>query len=42
MVSENKEVGTDFFKSTRMRIKRRNAPPVNEFDEDDYDGECHN
>ena len=40
MVSENEEVGTNFFKSVRMKIKRQSAPPVNEFDEDGYDGEC--
>ena len=39
MVSENEEVGADFFESTRMRIKGRSAPPLNEFDEEDYDGE---
>ena len=40
MVSENEEVGADFFKSARMRIKGQSAPLVNEFDEDGYDGEC--
>ena len=39
MVLENEEVGADFFKSARMRIKGRSAPPVNEFDEDGYNGE---
>ena len=39
MVSENEEVGADFFESARMRIKGRSAPPVNEFDEDSYNGE---
>ena len=40
MVSENEEVGADFFKSARMRIKGQSALPVNKFDEDGYDGEC--
>ena len=39
MVSENEEVGADFFKSARMKVKRRSTPPLNEFDENDYDGE---
>ena len=39
MVSENEEVSANFFKSASMRIKGQNAPPVNEFDEDGYDGE---
>ena len=39
MVSENEEVGADFFKSARMRIKGQSTPPVNEFDEDGYAGE---
>ena len=34
MVSENEEVGANFFKSARMRIKGQSAPPVNEFDKD--------
>ena len=38
MVSENEEVGADFFKSARMRIKGQSAPPMNEFDEDSYNG----
>ena len=39
MVSEDEEVGVDFFKSARAGVKRRSTPPLNEFDEDDYDGE---
>ena len=39
MVSKSKEVGTNFFKSTRLRIKGQSAPPVNEFHEDSYNGE---
>ena len=39
MVSENEEVGADFFKSARMTLKRQSTPPRSEFDEDDYDGE---
>ena len=38
MVLEN-EVSADFFKSARMRINGQSAPPVNEFDEDSYNGE---
>ena len=40
MVSKDEEVGVDFFKSTRMKVKRRSTPPLNEFDKDEYDGEC--
>ena len=36
MVSENEEVGADFFESARMRTEGQSAPPVNEFDEDGY------
>ena len=39
MVSENEEVGADFFKSSRLRTERQSAPPVNEFNEDGYNGE---
>ena len=39
MVLKDEEVGVDFFKSARMKIKRLSTPPLNEFDENDYDGE---
>ena len=39
MVSENEEVGADFFKSTLMKVNKRSTSPLNEFDEDEYDGE---
>ena len=39
MVSEDEEVRVDFFKSVRMKFKKRSTPPLNEFDEDDYDME---
>ena len=39
MVSKDEEVGADFFKTARMRVRRRSTPPLNEFEEDDYDGE---
>ena len=35
MVSENEEVGANFFKSARMNLKRRSTPPLDEFDETD-------
>ena len=39
MVSEDEEVGADFFKSARLKTERRSAPPVNDFNEDGYNGE---
>ena len=39
MVSEDEEVGADFFKSARLETERRSAPPVNDFNEDGYSGE---
>ena len=39
MVSENEEVGADFFESARLRTERQSAPPVNEFGEDGYNRE---
>ena len=34
MVSEGEEGGVDFFKSARMKVKRRSTPSLNEFDEE--------
>ena len=34
MVSEDEEVGADFFKSARLKTERQSAPPVNDFNED--------
>ena len=39
MVSEDEEVGADFFKSARLRTERQSTPPVNDFNEDGYSGE---
>ena len=39
MVSEDEEVGADFFKSARLKTERRSAPPVNDFNEEGYSGE---
>ena len=39
MVAEDEEVSANFFKSARMRVKRRSTLPLNEFNENDYDGE---
>ena len=39
MVSEDEEVGANFFKTMRMRVRGRSTPPLNEFDEDDNNGE---
>ena len=39
MVSENEEVGADFFQSARLRTERQNTPPVNGFNEDGYNRE---
>ena len=39
MVSENQQVGANFFKSAQMKVKRRSTPPLNEFDKNGYDEE---
>ena len=39
MVSEDEEVGVDFFKSTRLSANKRSTQALNEFDENNYDGE---
>ena len=39
MVLKDEEVDANFCKSTRTRVKRQSTPPLNEFNEDDYDGE---
>ena len=39
MLSEDEEVGMDFFESTRISANKQSTPPLNEFNEDDYEGE---
>ena len=39
MVSEDKEVGVDFFKSAQVMAKGRSTPALNEFNENEYEGE---
>ena len=39
MVSEDEEVGVDFFESAQMMANKRSTPAMNEFNEDDYEGE---
>jgi hypothetical protein len=39
MVSENKDVGEDFFKAAHLATERGGTPALNEFDESEYDGE---
>ena len=39
MVSENEEVHVDFFELACMSANRRSTPALNEFDENDYEGE---
>ena len=38
MVSEDEEVGEDFFKSARVTTRTGTAPALNEFNEGEYDG----
>ena len=38
-VSEDEEVGVNFFESARMSVKRGATPTLNEFKESEYDGE---
>mgnify|MGYP000273496517 CR=1 FL=1 len=39
MVSEDEEVGVDFFESARISANKWSTPALNEFSKDDYDGE---
>jgi hypothetical protein len=39
MVSEDEEVGVDFFDAAHLTSERMSTPTLNEFDESDYDGE---
>ena len=39
MVSEDEEVGVDFFESSYVWTRERSTPALNEFDEGKYDGE---
>jgi hypothetical protein len=39
MVSEDEEVGVDFFEAAHLVTERANTPTLNEFDETEYDGE---
>jgi lipocalin len=39
MVSEDDEVGIDFFEAAHLTMERVSAPTLNEFDESEYDGE---
>jgi hypothetical protein len=39
MVSEDEEVGVDFFETAHLATGRAGTPTLNEFDESEYDGE---
>ena len=39
MISEDEEVGVDFFESAQITARGRSTPAVNEFNEDEYEGE---
>ena len=39
MVSDDEEVGEDFFGSANVTTRKGNTPALNEFDESRYDGE---
>ena len=39
MVSEDEEVGVNFFESAYVTMRERSTPALNEFDEGKYDGE---
>ena len=39
MVSDDEEVGEDFFGSTNMTTRSRSSPALNEFDESGYERE---
>jgi hypothetical protein len=38
MVSEDKEVGVDFFEAAHLTTERASTPTLNEFDKNEYDG----
>ena len=40
MVSEDEEVGVDFFELAQMLANKRSTLALNEFNENDYDGEA--
>jgi hypothetical protein len=39
MVSEDKEVGVNFFEAAHLATERASTPTLNEFDENEYEGE---
>ena len=39
MVSEDEEVGMDFFEAAYVTIDKESTPTLNDFDESKYDGE---
>ena len=39
MVSEDEEVGVDFFESTQLTVNEWSTPALHRFNEDDYEGE---
>jgi hypothetical protein len=39
MVSEDEDVGVDFFEAAHLATERGSTPTLNEFDESEYDGE---
>jgi hypothetical protein len=39
MVSEDEDVGVDFFETAHLTTERGSTPTLNEFDESEYDGE---
>ena len=39
MVSEDEEVGVDFFEAAYVTTRKESTPALNEFDEGKYDGE---
>mgnify|MGYP006872784858 CR=1 FL=1 len=39
MVSEDEEISVDFFESVRVTERKGSTPTLNEFNEDEYEGE---
>jgi hypothetical protein len=39
MVSEDEDVGSDFFEAAHLATERGSTPKLNQFDESEYDGE---
>jgi hypothetical protein len=39
MVSEDEDVGSDFFEAAHVATERGSTPTLNEFNESEYDGE---